>query len=261
MLSKFLNLIKRKDNSKEQFVSSDIQLGVDWSFLNTDIHSHFIPGIDDGAQTIEDSITLIREMQSMGFKNIITTPHIKFDHYPNTRLIIEQGLHTLRQALVENNIEMPVKAAAEYFVDDHFMQLLENEPLLTIRNNEILIEFSFVFEPMGLFDTIFKIQTHGYRPVLAHPERYSFFHSKPNMYSELKYRGCLFQLNTISLSGYYGRVVKDIADSMLEKNLYDYCGSDMHHIRHAEVLKKLLQSSSYKTIKQYPFLNSQLQVV
>ncbi|MEI8278359.1 MAG: CpsB/CapC family capsule biosynthesis tyrosine phosphatase [Bacteroidota bacterium] len=258
MLSKIFNFIKKKDNDDEQTELKESHLGSDWSFLQTDIHSHFIPGIDDGAQTIEDSIMLIREMHAMGFRNIITTPHIKFDHYPNTTATILQGLHGLQQALKENNIDMPIKAAAEYFVDDHFMQLLENEPLLTIRNKEILIEFSFVFEPMGLFDTIFKIQTYGYRPILAHPERYSFFHNKPNIYSELKDRGCLFQLNTISLSGYYGRIVKDIADSMIGKNLYDYCGSDMHHIRHAEVLKKLMLSNSFNTLRDYPFLNAQL---
>ena len=246
---------KEKELDQDSIVTNSSN---NWSFLGTDMHSHLIPSIDDGAQNMEDSLALIREIQSMGFNKIITTPHIKFDHYPNTSAIINQGLKELKQALKENDIQMPITAAAEYFVDDHFMQILENEPLLTVKNNEILIEFSFVFEPMGLFETIFKIQTKGYTPILAHPERYSFFHNKTNVYTELKDRGCLFQLNTIALSGYYGRVVKDIAESMLEKGLYDYCGSDMHHFRHAEVMKKILQSKAYSIVSQYPFKNFQL---
>jgi tyrosine-protein phosphatase YwqE len=231
-----------------------------WSFLRTDIHSHFIPGIDDGAQTIDDSLNLITAMRDMGFRSLVTTPHIKFDHYPNTRETIETGLRELRQALKANHIDIPIKAAAEYYIDDHFMQLLESEPLLTIQNNEVLVELSFMFEPLNFYNLIFKIQTRGYKPILAHPERYAFYHEKKEVFQELKDRGVLLQLNTIALTGYYGKPVKDMAEYLLEKGFYDYCGSDMHHLRHAEQLRKLLNSKIIHNLERYPFKNNKIQI-
>src|SRR5690242_17885218 len=112
------SLFSRKKKDEE----TPITPAKDLSFLVTDIHSHFIPGIDDGAQTIDDSIALVQAMKEMGYQSIITTPHIKFDHYPNTTEIIQNGLQELHRALAERHIDMKVKAAAEYFIDDHFMQ-------------------------------------------------------------------------------------------------------------------------------------------
>jgi protein-tyrosine phosphatase len=246
---------KNTDSLPQQHSNSS-----DWSFLNTDIHSHFIPGIDDGAQTIEDSLNMIRAMKDMGFKSLVTTPHIKFDHYPNTTETIQNGLAQLHRALIENHIDMPIRAAAEYYIDDHFMQLLDSEPLLTIQKNEVLVELSFMFEPMNFYNTLFKIQTKGYKPILAHPERYTFYHDKKEVYEEIRDRGVMLQLNTIALTGYYGKPVKDIAEYLLEKKLYDYCGSDMHHMRHADQLKKVLDSRVLHTLQRYPFKNAALQI-
>ncbi|MBS1772937.1 MAG: hypothetical protein JST82_08750 [Bacteroidetes bacterium] len=233
----------------------------DWSFVGTDMHSHLVPGIDDGAQTVEDSISLIQQLQGMGFKSLITTPHIKSDHYPNTHATIQSGLQELRAALHQRGINMPIKAAAEYYIDDYFMQLLDAEPLLTITENKVLVEISFLFEPVRFYDTLFKIQTAGYKPIIAHPERYAFYHNNINAYKELKDRGCHLQLNTISLSGYYGRAVKEVAERILSMGLYDYCGTDMHHVKHADSMQKLLQSGVMPVLQQYPFLNSRLQLV
>lgn len=233
----------------------------DFSFLGTDMHSHFIAGIDDGAQTLGDSVSLIRGMQEMGFKNIVTTPHIKFDHYPNTRETILNGLKEVRQALHENGVHIPVRAAAEYYIDDHFMQILEQEELLTIQGNELLVELSFMFEPLGLNEIMFKIQTKGYQPILAHPERYSFFHQKTEIFEQLKSRGVMLQLNTIALTGYYGKKVKDVAEELLLKGLYDYCGSDMHHPRHAETLNKVASLKIFEELKRYPFRNSRISAI
>jgi protein-tyrosine phosphatase len=244
--------------SKQKAVKTDEPLAKDFSFLVADMHSHFIPGVDDGAQTVEDSLSLIGQMQAFGYKSLITTPHIKHDHFPNTRETIHNGLHILQQALRERGIDMPVKAAAEYYIDDHFLHLLDTEPLMTIKGNEILVELSFLFEPVKLNDIIFRIQTKGYRPILAHPERYAFYHNKLDKYKELKDRGCLLQLNAIALTGYYGRNVKYVAENMMKMKLYDYCGTDMHHIRHVENMQKLIQTGSVRKLQDYPFLNSQL---
>lgn len=234
----------------------------DWGFLKTDMHSHLVPGIDDGAQTVEESLALITHLKELGFTSVVTTPHIKTDHYPNTPETIYEGLQLLDRAMKERGVFMPIRAAAEYYIDDHFMQLLEDgEPLLTISDNrELLVEFSFMFEPVRLFETLFRIQTAGYRPILAHPERYGFFHDKPNIYKELRQRGYMLQLNTISLSGYYGKTVKLIAEKLLAEGLYDYCGSDMHHDRHAQALRNMLGSRHMAILEAYPFLNAKLAV-
>lgn len=213
----------------------------DFSFLGVDMHSHFIPGIDDGAQNIEESIGLIERVQQMGYKGVVTTPHMKIDHYPNNPKIIKEGEAVLRQALAERGINFPVRAAAEYFIDDHFMNILENEELLTIRGNEVLVEISFMFEPIMFTDLLFRIQTKGYRPILAHPERYTFYHSNMDKYNELVDRGCYLQLNLNSLTGYYGKSTKVVAEQLLAKGMYDYCGSDMHNQKHADVLESILR--------------------
>jgi protein-tyrosine phosphatase len=230
----------------------------DWSFLGTDIHSHLVPGIDDGAQTVEDSIELIQRLIGSGFKSIVTTPHIKSDHFPNSVHTITEGLKQLHAALLDAGIDIPVKAAAEYYIDEHFMELLEKKELLTIRNNEVLVEMSFMFEPMNLHNILFEIQTSGYRPIMAHPERYGFYHNNYDAFRDLKNKGCLLQLNTISLSGYYGKQVKLVAERLLSDRLYDYCGTDMHHIKHADALDKVFHSDIYKELRDYPFLNKQL---
>jgi Capsular polysaccharide biosynthesis protein len=229
-----------------------------FSFLSTDMHSHLVPGIDDGAQTIDDSIELIQKLMAMGFRSIITTPHIKTDHYPNNKVTIGGGMEQLKAALTEKGIQIPIKAAAEYYIDEYFMQLLANKELLTIRDNEVLVEISFMAEPLRFHDILFQMQTSGYRPILAHPERYIFYHQRPETYRELKNKGCLLQLNTIALTGYYGKPVKQIAEYLLKERLYDYCGSDMHHIKHAETLERILDSNILESLIRYPFLNNRL---
>jgi tyrosine-protein phosphatase YwqE len=252
----FGGLFSRK--KKEQGDELPVPERADWSVIGADMHSHFIPGIDDGAKTIDDSLNLLRAMGDMGYKTIITTPHIMIDYYPNTRQTILSGLETVRQAVKEHNIDIEVSAAAEYYIDDHFTKLLETEPLLTIQKNEVLVEFSMLYEPPMLAEVIFNIQKAGYRPIIAHPERYLFFHKNFDRYSELKDRGCMLQLNMLSITGYYGRNIKSIADALLKKGLYDYCGSDMHHERHAGVLRAMGMSKDYHVLANYPFLNKNL---
>lgn len=252
MLRNFFGLGKTKDRRQED-------TGVEnWSFLKTDIHSHILPGIDDGAQTLEESLELVTQFIDMGYRSLVATPHIKFDHYPNTRVSIEHALTELRAALTARDIQIPVKAAAEYYIDDHFLQLLNTRDLMPVTRNEVLVELSFISEPVRLFDTLFKIQTAGYKPILAHPERYMFFHDRPDVYKQLKQRGCLLQLNTLALTGYYGRSVKQIAQYLIKERLYDYCGSDMHHLKHAENLKKMSSDSIIQELAKYPFKNSEV---
>lgn len=243
---------------REKSETNNADVVRDYSFLGADMHSHFIPGIDDGAQTIEDSLALLQAMQSMGFKSIVTTPHVNYDHYPNSSEKILKGLHEVHHALKEKNMDISLKAAAEYYIDDYFLQLLEHEPLLTIHQNHVLVEISMATQPSNLYEIVFNMQLKGYRPVLAHPERYLYYRDNKQIFSELKDRGCLLQLNTLSLAGYYGGEVKDMAEYILEHKLYSYAGTDMHHLKHAEVLQRFTQGKTFLKLQKYAFLNNDL---
>ena len=222
----------------------------DFSFLGADMHSHFIPGIDDGAQTVEDSLELVRRMQQLGYNKIITTPHIKYDHYPNSSAIIQNGLQELHEAMQREGLNIPVRAAAEYYIDDHFMSLLDSEPLLTVWKNEVLVEISFMFEPIQLDDIIFRITSKGYQPIMAHPERYPYYHHDLDKYENLKNRGCYLQMNINSLTGYYGKQVKQVAEKMFKMGMYDYVGTDMHHTKHTEVVERISQDKDLMALLQ-----------
>src|SRR5690606_20815679 len=159
-----------------------------------DIHNHILPGIDDGAPTIEDSMILIRSFQNLGVTNFICTPHIMNDYYPNTPATISAALEKLRTALAISNDLQKIKlhAAAEYMMDQHFMELLEGGEILPLKDNFILVEMSYFQAPINLKEILFQLQTRGYKPVLAHPERYAYYHSKDlRKFEDLKNRGCL----------------------------------------------------------------------
>jgi protein-tyrosine phosphatase len=233
----------------------------DWSFLGTDIHSHFIPGVDDGCQHIEDSLSLIRRMQEMGFRKLVTTPHISMDYFPNTPEKILAGLELVKQALREAQIDIELSAAAEYMIDDGLVELLSGgSPLLTLDSKgHILVEMGFLQAAPMLHQVLFELQAKGYKPVLAHPERYAFYHEGPLQPLEmLKENGVLFQLNTIALTGYYGKSVKLMAEKLLKADLYDFCGSDAHHVRHVDTMASLLGSEAYRKVNEYKFLNREI---
>jgi protein-tyrosine phosphatase len=207
---------------------------VDFSALKTDMHSHLLPGIDDGAETINDSLKLINGLRELGFEQFITTPHTMWDMYKNTPETIHHSLGNLRQHINE----VPFKAASEYFLDDHFDEMLkQGEPLLTIHGKMVLVEFSFVSSPLNLKEKIFNLQIKGYTPILAHPERYQYFATQKKIYQELKDMGCLFQLNLLSLSGYYGKISSDLALWMIDQKMINLVGTDLHHQRHLDALR------------------------
>lgn len=221
----------------------------DLSGIATDMHSHLLPGIDDGSPDVETSIALIRGMMELGYKKFITTPHIMWDIYQNTHETIKTAHTVLKEALKKEKIKVHIRAAAEYFLDDHFDQLLDyNTPLLTLHNNLVLVEFSFVNAPFDLKEKLFKLQMNGYQPVLAHPERYLYFKVNKEFYDSLKDAGCLFQLNLLSLSNYYGKASTELAHYLIKKNYIDLLGTDLHHARHLEALR--YSGSAMETIQR-----------
>ena len=197
-----------------------------------DIHSHLLPGIDDGAKTFEDTLSLTKALQGFGVSQFITTPHIIQHVWDNTHEQIRVKSETTILALEKNNITVPFKAAAEYLMDDQFVHLFQSGELLTLKDNYVLVEMSYINAPIQLYSILFDLQVAGYIPVLAHPERYLFYQNNFNEYAKLKKAGCLFQLNLLSIVGYYGTGIMKTADQLLQKGMYTYVGSDVHHNNH-----------------------------
>ncbi len=207
--------------------------------IATDMHSHILPGIDDGSPDLATSLTLIGGLADLGYKRLIATPHILWDMYRNTPAIIREKLEVVREAVLAEGIDIEIDAAAEYFLDEHVDQLLaQKEPLLTIDGKRILVEFSMAFPPFNIKDTLFELQMQGYQPIIVHPERYVYLLRNKSYYDELRDLGCLFQLNILSLSGQYGKGVTELAHYLLKKNYYDLLGTDLHHIHHLEGLRR-----------------------
>jgi tyrosine-protein phosphatase YwqE len=210
----------------------------DLSGLVTDMHSHIIPGIDDGSTDVETSIELIRGLTGLGYKKFIATPHILWDIYKNDDSTIRPAYTELQQALKENNMDVSVSFAAEYFLDDHIDDLIEQEiPLLTIKKNWVLTEFSFVSAPLDLKEKLFALQISGYQPIVAHPERYGYFSRDRKVYDDLKEAGYYFQVNLLSLTGYYGKGPQELAEYLVKKKYVDLLGTDLHHLRHLQSLQ------------------------
>lgn len=206
-----------------------------------DIHSHLLPGIDDGAKDEKDSLFLIKTLREYGFSQFITTPHVLTGVWNNTKEGILQKESTTKQFLQRENIDIPFKAAAEYLIDDTFQGLIKKEPLLTLKENYVLVEMSYLNPPLQLYDVIFDLQMEGYKPVLAHPERYIFYLNKFGEYEKLKKAGCLFQINLLSVTGYYGKPVLDLSRKLLDAGMINFAGSDAHHERHVEAFKNPVQ--------------------
>tara|TARA_Y100000746_G_scaffold61021_1_gene49629 strand:+ start:277 stop:1011 length:735 start_codon:yes stop_codon:yes gene_type:complete len=237
--------------------SSQILEPIDFSVIGVDLHSHLIPGIDDGAKDLVDSVTIIKELINQGFSKIITTPHIMSDLYKNTPETIHSGLEILKRRLANDNIEIDISAAAEYYVDYDFEQRIGNEKFLTFGEKYILIEFSFLESPRNMYDIIFKLQLEGYVVVLAHPARYQYFDLKD--YESLINRGVLFQLNLLSLIGYYSNQVKANAKLLIDNKFVSFVGTDCHNLNHARLYPKCMISKSWhELVNSGVLLNSKL---
>jgi len=203
----------------------------------TDFHNHILPGIDDGAKTVEESIGLIKAFNNIGIYNFVATPHIIGEYYPNTPETISNAFNQLNADLPD-----PVKLnyAAEYMMDLHFIDIIENNELLPISRNKVLVEMSYFQSPINLNEILFKLQNNSFSPILAHPERYTYWHSKDlEKYDNIKSRGCELQINMLSLSGHYGKSIQKAAFQLLENNMIDFIASDVHKLDHIEKIKNI----------------------
>lgn len=214
-----------------------------------DIHSHLLPGIDDGATSLVDTTTLIEGMQQIGITKFITTPHVMGEVWRNSRTQIEEKCDDTILQLTIPTIKDRFKAAAEYMIDEEFRALFKSESILTLKDNYVLVEMSYLNPPIQLHLILNELQTAGYQPILAHPERYNFYHNYFKEYKRLKEIGCLFQLNILSTVGYYGLGVSKTSELLIENGLIDFVGTDVHHQKHLDCLKKrvIIKKHDYLT--------------
>ncbi|CAH0998958.1 hypothetical protein LEM8419_00253 [Neolewinella maritima] len=228
-------------------------------FLQADMHAHWLPGIDDGAATLNDSVAIIRDLVDLGYQQLYATPHVMADLYPNSSATILAALETVREAAQNQGITVPLGTAAEYLLDEGFLQRLEQDDLLTLPGNYLLVEMSFVSAPPDVHELFFKMQMKGYRPILAHPERYRYYHTTFDQYRFLHERGALFQVNLLSLNGHYGKSVQQIAWKLVDEGLVSMFGTDAHHRAHTKELRQLLGNRRFAALsKQQDWLNHHL---
>ena len=240
-----LSLFKKKDTQKSVRP------------LMVDVHSHLIPGIDDGVKTMEESLDILAKMSAMGYQKVITTPHVMHDFYPNTGEHILEQVEILQRRVDAVGIDMEVEAAAEYYLDEHFVQMLdERASLLTFGDNYLLFETSFLNEPAYLRESIFKIISNGMKPVLAHPERYVFLQNKPEKIEDLLERGVLLQLNTISLTGYYSKEARKLAETLIDEKTVSFLGTDCHNHKHLKAMSETIDSKYFDKAMRLPLLNN-----
>lgn len=230
------------------------------SIISTDIHSHLLPGLDDGVESFEESLSLIRSFQQLGYKKLITTPHVMHDFYNNSSEDILSKLNELNQVLVAEGIDVKVEAAAEYYLDEYLLEKIndENFQLLTFGDNYLLFETSFMNQPFYLNEFIFKAKSKGLNPVLAHPERYAYLQSNPELIDDLITRGVFLQLNINSITGYYSKQVRKAAERLIDEKKIHFLGSDCHNENHMSVMQDARAEKYYHKALSLTLLNHSL---
>lgn len=227
--------------------------------LEVDMHSHLIPAIDDGSQSIEDSLAMIRRFAELGYRKLVTTPHVMSDFYRNSPEIILGGLEKVRLRLKQENINIELNAAAEYYLDENLEKLVSEKEVLTLSDNFVLFELPFIAEPPNFKSIIFELQTQGYRPVLAHPERYGFWYNDFQKYRDLHDQGVHLQLNMLSLIGHYSPETQKIAEKLVDENLISFLGSDCHNLFHLDLIERARKTPHlHKLLDSGKLLNANL---
>lgn len=210
--------------------------------FSTDIHCHIVPGVDDGSPDASTSADLIERMQGWGIKRIIASPHVTQDSFENTPETLAPAFDALKTELEARGNCIEISHSAEYRIDEFFMEQLKAENIISLPNGYLLVENSFIQEPWNLDQLLFDLKVRGYKPILVHPERYYYYYGKRSRYEEIHSTGTLFQINLLSLAGYYGKDEKAIAEHLIDKGFADFIGTDLHHHRHADSIDAYLAS-------------------
>jgi len=221
------------------------------------MHSHLLAGLDDGVKSHDEAIQLIQNFYQLGYRKVITTPHIMSDYYRNEPDQIISKVEELNKLLQEKQIPVIVQAAAEYYLDENLISKVNDlQKLLTFGTNYLLFETNFFSEPYHLNDFIFNVITQGYKPVLAHPERYQYMSMEKA--EELHNRGVLLQLNIPSLVGYYGKPIERMAVKLIEAGRVNFLGSDCHNLLQCKAVEEAFANRNFKKALDLPLLNNTL---
>ena len=224
-----------------------------FSSIGIDMHSHLVPGVDDGAKDVQDSVQLISGLKELGFHHLITTPHTLQDIHPNTSETLKAGHSKLDGKLPEG---ITLNLSSEYYLDEQFQNQLNDDGIMPLHGNRILVEFSQISRPHDLEEVFFDLGIKGYQVVLAHPERYLFFHKQFDYYKRIKEMGVELQVNALSLTEHYGKHIKSIAEKLIEKDMIDFIGTDIHHVRHLGSLKKVPASKHFARLVESGLLKN-----
>lgn len=211
-------------------------------WFSTDVHCHIVPGVDDGSPDADTSSRLVAAMYEMGIRHIVATPHVTQSTFENDASTLAEPVQRLKDVLKRDGVSVRIDQSAEYRIDELLQKHIEQGDLMPFPDNYLLIENSFIQEPWNLEQLVFDLQVRGFKPILAHPERYLYYHARGNRYEEL-HRNLLFQINLLSLAGYYGKQEKKMAESLAKAGMVDFVGTDLHGWRHVECLREYLASS------------------
>ncbi len=223
----------------------------------TDMHSHLINGVDDGSETLDQSLELLSKFAEIGYSKVITTPHIMGDFYKNSADNLLPKRDIIREELSKRNINIEFDCAAEYYLDEFFIKMLrENKELLSFgKEKYVLFETSFMNKPIQMDEVIFELMSNGYKPVLAHPERYFYFHGSYESYQELASKGVLLQININSLTGYYSNGIKKICEKLIDDGIVHFMSSDCHNLKHFGITDQARQEKYYHKAMELPLIN------
>lgn len=232
----------------------------DFAKLHTDMHSHLIPGIDDGVATVEESIKMIRGLMDFGYRKFITTPHILPGMYNNTAASIMPGLELVRRAIADQHLGVQIEAAGEYYYDEAFEEMAKEAELLTFGGKRILFELPNMHQPPRLRDTIFALTIRGITPVLAHVERYPYLYENGlGDVDDLVQMGVEMQINIGTFAGIYGPQLQKAAYQMVDGGLVSYLGSDLHGEKHLGYLHRAMADKKFrKMLAKHDFNNKAL---
>lgn len=206
----------------------------------TDIHCHLLPGVDDGSHTEEESFLLLERLEKVDIRRIVFTPHVMADLPANHASFLRERFLDFKQ-LYRGKVELAL--GAEYMLDEKFRGHLTGG-LLCYADRHVLVETSYLSAPLDFQSLLYEIMMKGYMPVLAHPERYSYMSEKDH--AALKDKGYKFQLNLLSLSGYYGKAPRLCSERLLKKGMYDFAGSDIHNERQVKMLEGVIMKRGWE---------------
>ncbi|ADB42378.1 tyrosine-protein phosphatase [Spirosoma linguale] len=254
-----MNFWKQLKTRLTQNLANDPKAVEEACFWRVDMHSHLLPNVDDGVSSPEETLACLQQMAAWGIQRVITTPHVSRDWYPNSSDMLRAGQLELQELADSHGLALQIDVAAEYMLDEFFPDLLDKNDLMTFgKERYVLIETGWAAAPQQLEDVLFRLQTKGYMPVLAHPERYTYYHADEAALARLHEIGCLFQLNWLSLTGRYGRKVRTQAQRILHNNWVDFIGSDLHRAEDLDALASLFTLPEYELLRSQPLRNESL---